>query len=109
VSEIDKVQNELDLANWRNSENRLESDHDSALSDLAPAVSRLLGWLNDGKSCDQIGMRVKAMIFVVRPDFLDARSLTRLSPGSKRIFGDLVADFRGTFVVKSDGARIAKC
>ena len=103
VNEIDSVQSGIDLQNWKDAENRPEADPDSRLTNLVPALSRVLGWLNDGKSCEQAGMRVKAMLFVVRPDFLDGRSLGRLSPTSKRILDDLVADFQATFVVKSDG------
>jgi hypothetical protein len=42
-------------------------------------------------------MRVKAMLFCIRPDFLDNVSLGRMPPASKRIFDDLVADFKATF------------
>jgi hypothetical protein len=53
---------------WREATNREEIDPDSDLTDLIPALSRLIGWLNEGKTCEQAGMRVKAFTFVVRPD-----------------------------------------
>jgi hypothetical protein len=57
------------LADWQDSQNRIESDPDSDLTDLVPKVSRLLGWLAEGGTAEQRGDRVTAMLFVVRPDF----------------------------------------
>ena len=97
LSEIDSVQSRIDLQNYKDLQNRSESDQDSRLASLVPALSRLLGWLNDGKTCDQIGMRFTAMLLCVRPDFIEAESLKRMSPKSKQNLHDLIADFRLTF------------
>jgi hypothetical protein len=64
---------------------------------MAPVLSRLLGWLNDGATCDQIGMRFTAMLVCIRPDFVEAESLKRMSPKSKQNLSELIADFRLTF------------
>jgi hypothetical protein len=97
LSEIEAVQSRIDLENWKNSENRFESDQDSRLTSLVPALSRLLGWLNEGKTCDQIGMRFTAMLVCIRPDFIEPESLKRMPPKSKASLLELIADFRLTF------------
>jgi hypothetical protein len=97
LSEIDAVQSRIDLANWKDSENCFESDQDSRLTSLVPVLSRLLGWLNDAGTCDQIGMRFTAMLVCIRPDFIEEQSLKSMSPKSKQSLSELIADFRLTF------------
>jgi hypothetical protein len=97
LTHIDAVQSAIDLQRWKESENRFESDQDSRLASLIPPLSRLLGWLNEGKTCEQIGMRFTAMLVCVRPDFIEEQSLKLLSPKSQRSLSELIADFRLTF------------
>ena len=97
LNEIDSVQSRIDLENWRDSENRSESDQDSRLSNLIPPLGRLLGWLNEGKTCEQKGMRFTAMLVCVRPDFIEEQSLKFMPPKSQRSLSELIADFRLTF------------
>lgn len=100
ISDV-SVEGQLAIQAWRDATNKDEIDPDSDLANLAPPLGRLLGWLSEGKTCEQAGLRVKAILFVVRPDFLERQSLGRMSKTSKRILNDLVVDFKGTFVWQS--------
>ena len=91
MTEIHALQSSIDLQNWKDLENRAESDQDSRLTNPVPALSRLLGWLNDGKTCEKIGMRFTAMLVCVRPDFIEANSLNLMSPKSKQSLLELIA------------------
>jgi hypothetical protein len=95
------------LADWQDSQN-LESDPDSDLSDLIPKVSRLLGWLAEGRTAEQRGDRVTAMLFVVRPDFIEGRSLKFMSSSSKQNLSKLIVDFRATFGWRESAHQIAR-
>jgi hypothetical protein len=90
------VEAQMAIQSWRDSEAEIDRGN---YSDLTPALSRLLGWLNDGEQCEQKGLRVVAMIVCVRPDFVDPKSLGRMSRTSKQSFDALVLDFKATFYV----------
>lgn len=91
------VEAQMAIQEWRDSQAEIDPGDYSA---LAPALSRVLGWLNDGEQCEQKGMRVVAMLFVVRPDFIEEKSLRRMSRTSKQSFDALVLDFRMTFTLR---------
>lgn len=103
-SELEEVEARLAMEIWRDSQ--AEIDPDSDLTDMIPAMSRFLGWLNQGEDCEQKGMRVVAMLVVVRPDFIETKSLRLMSWASKRIFDDLVNDFRLNFVVRGSAHQV---
>jgi hypothetical protein len=46
------------MEHWRDLQDRPEFDSDSDLTALVPALARLLGWLAEGKTSEQRGMRV---------------------------------------------------
>jgi hypothetical protein len=96
------------LSAWRDTTNRAEIDPDSDLTDLVPVLSRLLGWLCEPETCERRGMRVTALVQVVRPDLNGGRSLGKLSPTSKQNFSKLVVDFRSTFGFRASAHQIAK-
>jgi hypothetical protein len=75
----------------------IEPDPDSDLCDLVPKITRLIGWMAEGKTYDQMGMRVVAMLKVVRPDFLNGQSLDELTPTTRQNVNRLMVDFRSTF------------
>jgi hypothetical protein len=92
------VEAQMAIQSWRDSQAEIDSvDY----SDLIPALSRVLGWLNEGDQCEQKGMRVVAMLFVVRPDFIEQRSLGKMSQASRQSFDALVLDFRSTFTLRN--------
>jgi hypothetical protein len=74
------------LADWKAMQNQAENDPDSNLTDLIPALGRLLGWLNEGEKCEQKDMRVVAMPVCVRPDFIQEKSPVQMSPTSIQNF-----------------------
>jgi hypothetical protein len=43
MTDIHSLQSSIDLQNWKDLENRADSDQDSRLTNPVPAVSRLLG------------------------------------------------------------------
>jgi len=102
------VEAQLAMQEWRDLQNRPETDPDSDLTDLVPALSRLLGWLNEGDTCERKGMRFVAMLVCVRPDFIEARSLGQMSPTSKQNLSKLVVDFRSTFGWRASAHQAAK-
>jgi hypothetical protein len=102
ISEIAGVEERLAMESWRDVQNQTDIDPDSDLTDLVPALGRLLGWLAEGDTCERRGMRVLAVLVVVRPDFIEEKSLGQMSRGSKRLFDELVNDFRSTFTLRSD-------
>jgi len=86
----------------------IEPDQDNDLSDLVPKVSRLFGWISEGRTCEQIGMRATAMLFVCRPDYLDGRSLEKLTTRTRQNLDHLVVDFRSTFAYRETPHQRAK-
>jgi hypothetical protein len=99
ISEQEKAEENLSLQNWRDSQVEIDP---SSHSDLVPALSRLLGWLAEPETCERRGMRITALLVVVRPDFIEEKSLGQMSRGSKRLFDEVVNDFRSTFTFRSD-------
>src|ERR1700674_5708386 len=67
------------LIDWQNLQNLPECDPDSDLTALVPACGRLLGWQAEGQTAEQRGDRVTAMLYCVRPDFVEGRSLRFMS------------------------------
>jgi hypothetical protein len=99
LTEFEEIESKNALQNWRDS----QADNDPANhSDLVPALGRLLGWLAEGEKCEQKGMRVLVLLVCVRPDFIEEKCLGQMSRASKRLFDDLVNDFRSTFTLRSD-------
>jgi hypothetical protein len=96
-TEQEQIEETVALQSWRDSQAEIDPGD---YSDLTPALSRVLGWLNDGEQCEQKGMRVVAMLFVVRPDFIQQESLRRMPLASKQSFDALVLDFRNTFTLR---------
>src|ERR1700730_1643316 len=91
------VEAQLALESWRDATNREEIDPDADLTNLIPALSRLLGWLGEGETCERRGMRVTVLLEVGRPDFNHGKSLGQMSPTSKQNLSKLMTDFRLTF------------
>jgi hypothetical protein len=108
ISDLEAVEARLAMEAYRDLQNQPECDSDSDLTDLVPALGRLLGWLNEGEKCEQKGMRVVAMLIVVRPDFIQQKSLSEMSPTSKQNLSKLVVDFRSTFGWRPSAHQIAK-
>jgi hypothetical protein len=108
ITEAEVVQDRLAVQEFRDLQNQAEIDPDSDLTDLVPALSRLLGWLNEGERCEQKGMRVVAMLVCVRPDFIQEKSLGQMSPTSKQNLSKLVVDFRSTFGWRASTHQAAK-
>jgi hypothetical protein len=98
----------LSLLAWQDARNLEEIDPDSDITNLVPVMGRLLGWLNEGEKCEQKGMRVIAMLVVVRPDFIEAKSLGKMSPTSKQNLSKLCVDFRATFGWRPSAHQVAK-
>jgi hypothetical protein len=108
ISEIVGVGDRQSMESWRDVQNRPESDPDSDLTDLVPALSRLLGWLCEPENCERRGMRVTALVQVVRPDLNGGRSLGQMSPTSKQNISKLIVDFRATFCYRPSAHQVAK-
>jgi hypothetical protein len=110
ISEIAGVEERLAMESWRDVQNRPEneSDPDSDLTDLVPVLSRLLGWLCEPETCERRGMRLTALVQVVRPDLNGGKSLGQLSPTSKQNFSKLCVDFRETFGFRASAHQVAK-
>jgi hypothetical protein len=108
ISAVELSWENRSLADWQDSQKRIESDPDSDLSDLVPKVSRLLGWLAEGGTAEQRGDRVTAMLFCIRPDFVEGRSLKFMSNSSKQNLSKLVVDFRATFGLRQSAHQAAK-
>jgi hypothetical protein len=98
ISEQEKAEESLALQLWRDSQAEIDPAHHS---DLIPALNRLLGWLAEGKRCEQKGMRVVVLLVCVRPDFIEEQSLRQMSRASRQIFEALVLDFQKNFSFKS--------
>jgi hypothetical protein len=108
ISEIDHVQSQLDVQSWRDATNREEIDPDSDLTDLAVVLSRVFGWLADGKTLDRIGLRTAVLINLTRPDLLPATSLAEMSGTSRQNVSKLTVSFRATFGLRESTKQIAK-
>jgi hypothetical protein len=103
------AEDQIALREWKGQMHQaIADDPDSDITDLVPALARLLGWLSEGEKCEQKGMRVVAMLYVVRPDFLKEKSLGRMSATSKENLSKLVVDFRLTFGWRESGHQAAK-
>ena len=108
ISAVEILWENHSFANWQAAQNQPENaDPDSDLTDLIPALSRLLAWLSEGKECEQKGMRVVAMLSVVRPDFLHEKSLKYMSNTSKQNLSKLCVDFRQTFGWRASAQQVA--
>ena len=109
ISEIDGVQKgQLDVQAWRDAKNQEEIDPDSDLTELVPALSRVLGWLADAKTIERLGLRTAVLLNVVRPDLLPATSLAEMSGTSRQNVSKLVVSFRATFGLRESINQIAK-
>lgn len=103
------AEDQLALSEWRGAMHQaFDDDPDSDLTDLVPALSRLLGWLSEPETCERRGMRVTAMNECVRPDFNQGRSLGRMSKTSKQNLSKLMTDFRKTFNLRESAHQAAK-
>jgi hypothetical protein len=102
ISEIG-AEAQLAVQAWRDQTKQAEIDPNSRLSDLAPALARLIGWLCEPETCERRGMRITAFAEVVRPDFNGEKSLAALSHTSKRNLDKLITDFRQTFRTSDSG------
>jgi hypothetical protein len=110
ISGIELLWESKSLADWEATQNRPEpeSDPDSNLTDLVPAISRLIAWLCEPETCERRGMRITAMVEVVRPDLNHGKSLAQLSPTSKQNLSKLCVDFRQTFGWQPSSHQIAR-
>jgi hypothetical protein len=108
ISDIDYVQVGIDLQSWRDATNREEIDPDSDISELVPALARVLGWLADGKTIERLGLRTAVLINIVRPDLLPPTSLAEMSATSRQNVSKLTVSFRATFGLRESTQQIAK-
>jgi len=108
ISEIAGVEERLAMEEWRDATNQAENDSDSDLSALVPALSRLIAWLCEPETCERRGMRITAMVEVVRPDLNGGKSLAQLSSTSKQNLSKLCVDFRETFGWRPSAHQVAK-
>lgn len=108
ISEIAGVEERLAMESWRDATNQAEIDPDSDLTALVPALSRLLGWLCEPETCERRGMRLTALVQVVRPDLNGGKSLGQISPTSKQNISKLMVDFRATFCYRPSAHQVAK-
>ena len=81
ISEIAGVEERLAMEEWRDLQNRPENenDPDSDLTELVPALSRLLGWLSEAATIERLGLRTAVLLNIVRPDLLPKTSLAEMS------------------------------
>jgi hypothetical protein len=97
------------LQTWRDTTNRPdELDPDSDITDLVPALSRVLGWLSDAKTIERLGLRTAVLLSVVRPDLLPETSLAELSGTTRQNVSKLVVAFRATFGLRESTNQVAK-
>jgi len=109
VEGVTGVTDRLALQSWRDTTNRPEElDPDSDITDLVPALSRVLGWLSDAKTIERLGLRTAVLISIVRPDLLPETSLSELSGTSRQNVSKLTVSFRATFGLRESTNQIAK-
>jgi hypothetical protein len=108
ISDIDHVQAGIDLQSWRDETKRKEIDPDSDITNLVPALARVLGWLADAGTIERLGLRAAVLLNVVRPDLLPNTSLSEMSATSRQNVSKLTVSFRATFGFRDSAHQIAK-
>jgi hypothetical protein len=110
ISEIAGVENRLAVQEWRDLQNQPEneSDPDSDITDLVPALSRVLGWLADASTIERLGLRTAVLLNVIRPDLLPEISLAEMSGTTRQNVSKLVVSFRETFGLRESINQRAK-
>ena len=86
------------MESWRDLQHRPnENGSDSDITDLVPALSRLLGWLSEAGTIDRLGLRTAVLLNIVRSDLLPNVSLAEMSGTTRQNVSKLTVSFRATF------------
>jgi hypothetical protein len=110
ISEITGVEDRQAMENWRDLQNwpENENDPDSDLTDLIPALARLLGWLSEAGTIERLGLRTAVLLNTVRPDLLPKLSLAEMSGTTRQNVSKLTVSFRATFGLRESAHQAAK-